>query len=105
VASCWPAQLGLLAHRCRCFSKVLFPSLRIGYLVVPHGLVDAFTAAQRFGAIHVPALEQAILADFIGAGLLLGYAAVPSHQIDHGVRRLKDALRSTSRWRQPSAAR
>jgi GntR family transcriptional regulator/MocR family aminotransferase len=52
------------------FSKVLFPSLRVGYLVVPGGLVDAFTAAQRFGEVHVPALEQAALADFIADGHL-----------------------------------
>ena len=43
---------------------------RVVYLVVPDGLVDAFTAAQRFGEVHVPALEQAALADFIADGHL-----------------------------------
>jgi GntR family transcriptional regulator / MocR family aminotransferase len=50
------------------FSKVLFPALRIGYMIVPDELVDAFTAAHRFAAIHAPALEQAALTDFIAEG-------------------------------------
>ncbi|HEX6468942.1 MAG TPA: PLP-dependent aminotransferase family protein [Streptosporangiaceae bacterium] len=50
------------------FSKVLFPALRIGYVVVPEDLVEPFVTGHRFAAIHVPALEQAALADFIAAG-------------------------------------
>jgi GntR family transcriptional regulator/MocR family aminotransferase len=50
------------------FSKALFPELRVGYLVVPGGLVDAFTAACRFTGGQVPLLEQAALADFMTAG-------------------------------------
>ena len=50
------------------FSKVLFPSLRIGYLVVPEVLIDAFTAALSITHRHAPILDQAVLADFIEAG-------------------------------------
>ncbi len=50
------------------FSKLLFPSLRIGYLVVPPELVDAFIAARRFSDMHPPTLEQAALTDFIVDG-------------------------------------
>ncbi|MGH7541497.1 MAG: PLP-dependent aminotransferase family protein, partial [Gemmatimonadota bacterium] len=50
------------------FSKVLFPSLRLGYLVVPPDLVDRFAAAQSVTSRHAPLLEQAALADFIAAG-------------------------------------
>ncbi|HLW00758.1 MAG TPA: PLP-dependent aminotransferase family protein [Ktedonobacterales bacterium] len=50
------------------FSKVLFPGLRLGYLVAPPALVDALLAARRFTDIHPPALEQAAVADFINEG-------------------------------------
>ena len=50
------------------FSKVLFPALRLGYLVVPPDLVDAFVAARELSDRHSPAVEQAVLADFIVEG-------------------------------------
>jgi GntR family transcriptional regulator/MocR family aminotransferase len=50
------------------FSKVLFPSLRLGYLVVPADLADAFIAARALADRHPPSLEQAALADFIVEG-------------------------------------
>jgi len=50
------------------FSKVLFPSLRLGYLVVPPGLVDAFAAARAVCDRHSPLFEQAVLTDFIREG-------------------------------------
>src|SRR5439155_13139737 len=39
-------------------SKVLFPAVRLGYLVVPPDLVKAFIAARLFTNIHPPLLEQ-----------------------------------------------
>src|SRR5690606_16138559 len=50
------------------FSKVLFPSLRIGYMVVPPDLVDRFAAARSVISRHAPVLEQAVLCDFITEG-------------------------------------
>jgi GntR family transcriptional regulator/MocR family aminotransferase len=50
------------------FSKVLFPSLRLGYLIVPPDLVDAFLSARLFADSHSPLLDQAVLADFIAEG-------------------------------------
>jgi GntR family transcriptional regulator/MocR family aminotransferase len=50
------------------FSKVLLPALRLGYLVVPPDLVDAFTAAHSHSAYSSPTVEQAILSDFINEG-------------------------------------
>jgi len=50
------------------FSKVLFPSLRLGYVVVPPDLVDAFAATISVTTRHAPLLDQAVLADFITGG-------------------------------------
>jgi GntR family transcriptional regulator / MocR family aminotransferase len=50
------------------FSKVLFPALRLGYLVVPRDLLEAFTAARLFADMHPPPLEQAVLAEFMTEG-------------------------------------
>jgi GntR family transcriptional regulator/MocR family aminotransferase len=50
------------------FSKVLFMGLRLGYLVVPPDLVEAFLAARLFADMHSPVLEQAVLAEFITEG-------------------------------------
>ncbi len=50
------------------FSKVLFPSLRIGYAIVPPALVDAFIAMRRAIDVNPPHLEQAVLAEFIAEG-------------------------------------
>lgn len=50
------------------FSKVLFPSLRLGYLVIPQDLVGYFAAAKSVTSRHAPVLEQAVLCDFIAEG-------------------------------------
>ncbi|HEU4642680.1 MAG TPA: PLP-dependent aminotransferase family protein [Gemmatimonadaceae bacterium] len=50
------------------FSKVLFPSLRLGYLVVPPDLVDPIAALKSLTSRHAPLLEQAVLHDFIVEG-------------------------------------
>lgn len=50
------------------FSKILLPALRLGYVVVPPDLVDAFVAARALTDWGSPTVEQAILADFIAEG-------------------------------------
>ena len=50
------------------FSAVLFPALRLGYLVVPEEMVDVFAAAESVSTHHPPLLEQAVLCDFITEG-------------------------------------
>jgi GntR family transcriptional regulator/MocR family aminotransferase len=50
------------------FSKVLFPSIRLAYLVVPPDLIDAVAATQSITMRYAPQLDQAVLCDFIVEG-------------------------------------
>ena len=50
------------------FSKTMFPALRIGYIVVPKHLVDAFTALVAKSTLRGRAADQLCLAKFIGDG-------------------------------------
>lgn len=50
------------------FSKTIFPSVKLGCLVVPPDLVDVFTAARTLTGAHSPLLDQALLAEFISEG-------------------------------------
>jgi GntR family transcriptional regulator / MocR family aminotransferase len=52
------------------FSKLLFPSLRIGYVVLPPPLVDFFLAFRYRTDFRSVSLEQAVLCDFITHGHL-----------------------------------
>jgi GntR family transcriptional regulator/MocR family aminotransferase len=49
-------------------SKIMFPALRLGYLVVPPGLVDAFRRARILSDMTSPYLLQAAMAEFIMEG-------------------------------------
>ena len=51
------------------FSRTVFPSMRIGYLVAPASLVPALTAAKWLSDLHSASLEQQTLADFIAGGM------------------------------------
>jgi GntR family transcriptional regulator / MocR family aminotransferase len=50
------------------FSKVMFPALRLGYLVVPEDLVDAFYTARDATDQFSSTLYQAVMTDFIRDG-------------------------------------
>ncbi|VVE39276.1 MocR-like pyridoxine biosynthesis transcription factor PdxR [Pandoraea fibrosis] len=50
------------------FSKVLFPGLRLGYLVVPSSLCDAFVANASLASPTQGWIEQATVTDFITQG-------------------------------------
>ena len=50
------------------FSKVLFPALRLGYLVLPPPLVTPFVRAKDLVDRGAPTLTQAAVADFLAEG-------------------------------------
>lgn len=50
------------------FSKVMFPALRLGYIIVPPDLVAPFLNAKVTVERHAPALNQAVVAAFIAEG-------------------------------------
>ncbi|RDU95657.1 PLP-dependent aminotransferase family protein [Trinickia dinghuensis] len=52
------------------FSKILFPSLRLGYVIVPDDLVDAFCGARVLMDRHPPTADQHVLAAFMAEGHL-----------------------------------
>jgi GntR family transcriptional regulator/MocR family aminotransferase len=52
------------------FNKLLFPSLRVGYAVLPPALVDPFLSLRCGTEMHAAGLEQAILCDFMLEGHL-----------------------------------
>ena len=52
------------------FSKILSPSLRMGYLVLPWSLVELFREKRWFVDRHTSTIEQMVLARFIQDGYL-----------------------------------
>ncbi len=50
------------------FTKLLFNSLRLGFLIVPPKIVHAFEAIRSVMDRHPPTLDQAVLAEFILEG-------------------------------------
>ena len=52
------------------FSKCLFPTLRLGFMVMPVWAREALVAAKRFSDWHSPELEQETLAAYIAEGHL-----------------------------------
>ncbi len=54
-------------------SKILYPSLRLGYLVVPEQLVDSMIKIRAVMDQHSSAIDQATLARFLTEGFFLSH--------------------------------
>lgn len=55
------------------FSKVMFPGVRLGYMVVPNHLLDSFLKIRTLMDAYPSSIGQAALADFIQEGHLAGH--------------------------------
>ena len=55
------------------FGKVLFPSIRLAYLVLPTGLLDAFASAQEVTGGVPPTFLQAAVAELMDSGQFAGH--------------------------------
>jgi len=67
---------------------VLFPALRLGYLVAPAELVEPLLTTRRLIDVHIPILEQIALFDFLHEGYYGRYV----RQMLHHYNRLRDLL-------------
>jgi GntR family transcriptional regulator/MocR family aminotransferase len=70
------------------FSKVLFPSLRVGYIVIPPDLVERFVAVRFAMDIFPSYLFQEVLTDF----MRLGYFARHIHRMRQVYRERRSVL-------------
>lgn len=50
------------------FSKMIFPGLRLGYVIVPPAMVDAFAGARLIDDRQSPEFDQVIMAEFMEGG-------------------------------------
>lgn len=78
------------------FSKTLHPGLRLGFVVVPPALVEAFAMARAITDRHAPGDTQAVLARFIAEGHLLRHLRQMRELYQARQRVLVDALADTS---------
>jgi len=70
------------------FSKVLFPALRLGYLVAPTELIEPLLLMRRSLDLHLPMLEQMALYDFLHEG----HYARNLRRMRHHYQKLRDLL-------------
>ena len=66
------------------FSKLLTPSIRTGFMVLPEALRETYRARLGFYACTVPVFDQLVLAEFINAG-----------HMERAINRRRRALRKT----------
>ena len=81
------------------FTKVLFPGLRLAYLVAPRGLMPALVAARRQVDGHNPPFPQAVVHDFLREGHFAAHLRRMRVAYEERQSALRDALREASAGR------
>jgi len=79
------------------FSKSVVPSLRIGYLILPPSLVDAFKKIRPTLSRQPPGGDQAVLAEFLGEGHLEKYVRATLRLYRERQEALTGAIRNEDR--------
>ena len=73
------------------FTKLLFNAIRLGFMVLPDGLIDYFARVRSIEDRHAPSLDQAALADFIVDGSFARHVRQMRHVYAERHDVLKDA--------------
>lgn len=100
------AQLPELGVYLGSFSKVLAPSLRLGYLVAPPALYPKLLQAKQAADLHTPGLNQRIAHEVVASGLLETH--LPAVRAQYRAQRdaLHEALgrhlQGAADWQRPS---
>ena len=81
------------------FSRTIFSSLRLGYLIAPKALAPAFAAAKWLCDRHTPTLEQEALAAFMSSGMYERYLRRLRRRTASRRQALIDAVRKHLRGR------
>lgn len=83
------------------FNKILFPSLRIAYMVLPEGLVEPFARAKELADGSTSPFLQNVLAEYIHEG----HFAAHLRRVRDVYRKRRDAFVSRAKDGFPAAAR
>jgi DNA-binding transcriptional MocR family regulator len=88
------------------FSKILFPGIRIGWLVAPRPVVDRLALVKQHADLHSNTLAQWALAEFIRQGWLHEHLATLRQVYARKCRAMLAALRDHAsqglRWNEPA---
>ena len=83
------------------FSKALFPSLRLAYVMLPPELVQALVISRSIFDGHTPQMLQAVTADFIARGHFAAHLRLMRQLYSSRRDVLRDAVHRHVPWAQP----